>query len=73
MPSSIFSKMDGHGGASLGAALSSMRNGSPAQFASALMRDNPDFKRFVEALGGSDPFERARAMGVDLSSYAKMR
>lgn len=49
-----------------------LRSGNPEQIAMQMMRNNPQFRQFMEANKGKDPMEVARENGIDLSHLKSM-
>lgn len=49
-----------------------VKNGNPEQIAMNLMRQNPQFKQFVEQNRGKTPEQFARENGVDFNQIMNM-
>lgn len=52
-------------------AMQAYKNGTINQFGESQFRNNPQFRQFVENMKGKDPFQIAKANGVDLSRFMK--
>lgn len=48
-----------------------LRSGNPQQMAENLLRQNPQFRQFMEENKGKDPMQVAREHGLDLSRFMR--
>lgn len=48
-----------------------LRNGNPEQVAREMMKNNPQFRQFIEKNKGKTPEQVAKEHGINLSSFLK--
>lgn len=52
-------------------AMKAYKNGTINQFGEKQFQENPQFRQFVENMRGKDPFQIARANGIDLARFMR--
>lgn len=52
-------------------AMQAYRNGTINQFGEKQFQENPQFRQFIENMKGKNPFQIAKANGVDLTRFMK--
>lgn len=52
-------------------AMQAYKNGTINQFGEEQFQNNPQFRQFVENMKGKNPFQIAKANGIDLTRFMK--
>lgn len=52
-------------------AMQAYKNGTINQFGEKQFQENPQFRQFVENMKGKNPFQIAKANGIDLTRFMK--